>query len=122
MKLTPTEEQIMKLLWKFGKSTVSSLIEKIPGEKPPHSTISSVVRILEKKGFVDHETYGRTHAYFPKISKKRYSQSTLTAHVKNYFDGSVENMLSFLVKENNIDPNELKKMLHAIEQKSASKK
>ncbi len=117
MTLTKTEEQLMKLLWDHGKSTVSNLIERLPDPKPPHSTISSVVRILEKKGFVDHETYGRTHAYFPLVSKSEYSKSTLSKMIKSYFDGSVENMVSFLVKEKDIDTKDLKKWLDQLESK-----
>ena len=60
-KLTKAEEDVMHLIWEIGRGTVSDLLEKFEGEKPPHSTVSSVVRILEKKGFVGHKAYGKTH-------------------------------------------------------------
>lgn len=119
VKLTKTEEQIMQLLWEHGKTTVSKLIEQMPSPKPPHSTISSVIRILEKKQFVNHETYGRTHAYFPIVSKDKYSRNTLSDMIKSYFDGSVENMVSFLVKEKNIETDELKKLVEELENKAS---
>ncbi len=119
VKLTKTEEQVMQLLWEHGKTTVSKLIEQMPPPKPPHSTVSSVIRILEKKKFVDHETYGRTHAYYPIITKDKYSRTTLSNMIKSYFDGSVEKMVSFLVKEKDIDTDELKRLVQELENKQA---
>ncbi len=98
-KLTRKEEEIMNLIWKLEKALVKDIIEELPDPKPPHSTISSVVRILEKKGFVAHEAYGKTHLYFPKTSKAAYRKSTFRELMEKYFDGSLKQLVSFMVQE-----------------------
>ncbi len=114
-KLTKGEEELMKLLWKAGKSTVSDLIALMPEPKPPHSTVSTTMRTLERKGFVSHETYGRTHAYFACLQREEYAKSSVKEVIKGYFDGSVENMLSFLVQEDEVEYGDLKKLLDNLE-------
>ena len=116
-RLTKAEEEIMQLIWQLERCTVSDLRGEIQkatgGAKPPHSTISTIVRILEEKGFVDHKAYGRTYEYFPTVSKEAYSKKTLKKFVSDYFEGSMNNLVSFLVKEENIDREELSKLLDA---------
>ena len=109
-KLTKAEEEIMQLIWDKGPTLVSALIDDMPDPKPPHSSISSIVRILEKKGFVDHKAYGKTYEYFPLISKKEYSKFSLKRLVSKYFEGSVNELVSFLVKENDITLSELEQI------------
>jgi len=106
-KLTKAEEEVMHLIWEIGRGTVSDLLEKFPEPKPPHSTISSVVRILEKKGFVDHKAYGKTHDYFPVVSKEEYGSRTLGDVLRDYFDGSVSRLVSHLTEEEKLSPEEL---------------
>ncbi len=113
--LTKKEEQIMQILWKLKKGFVNDIIEKLPQPKPPYNTISSIVRILESKGFVDYKAYGRTHEYFPIISKAAYRKFTFKQLISNYFDGSYQEVVSFIIseKEGNIseeDATELKKL------------
>ena len=109
-KLTKAEEEIMQLLWEKGPSLVSALIECMPEPKPPHSSVSSVVRILEKKGFVGHKAYGKTYEYFPLISKKAYMGFSIKKLVSNYFEGSANQLVSFLVKENDLTLSELEEI------------
>ena len=118
-KLTKAEEEIMHMFWEHGPSTVSALIEKMEEPRPPHSTISSFVRILEKKGFLDHKTYGRTYEYFPIIEKKSYSKFSLKNLVTNYFEGSMNEMVSFLVEENDLSLTELAKLINELENKKS---
>ncbi len=107
-KLTKAEEEIMHMLWNESEPcTVSHLINKMNEPRPPHSTISSIVRILEKKGFVDHKTYGRTHVYFPILKKKAYTKFSVKNLVGNYFEGSMNELVSFLVKENDLSLRDL---------------
>ena len=115
-KLTKAEEEIMQLFWKHGPSTVSNLIEQMGEEKPPHSTISTFVRILEKKGFVDHKAYGRTYEYFPTVEKSTYSKFSLKKLVGNYFDGSLNSLVSFLVKEENLSLKELSEIINELKE------
>ena len=111
-KLTRVEEDVMQHIWDLKSCTVSKIIERLEGPKPPHSTISSIVRILEKKGFVDHEAYGRTHVYTPLIKREVYKKNSLKSLVSNYFDGSVENLVSFLVHEKEIGLADLQELIN----------
>ena len=96
-RLTKAEEEIMQIIWRLERCTVSDILKDIGDPKPPHSSISSIVRILEKKEFVDHKAYGRTYEYFPIVSKDDYSKFTLTKIVNNYFEGSMNNLVSCLL-------------------------
>ena len=116
-KLTKAEEEIMQIIWRLERCTVSNILEDMGTPKPPHSSISSIVRILEKKGFVDHKAYGRTHEYFPIVSKGDYSNFTIKKMVGDYFDGSVNNLVSFLVKENELSEKELQELLEKLSNK-----
>lgn len=117
-KLTKAEEEIMQLFWDKGPSLVSALIDEMPEPKPPHSSVSSIVRILEKKGFINHKAYGKTYEYFPLISKKEYSKFSISKLVRNYFAGSVNELVSFLVKENDLTLSELEQIKRDVENKN----
>lgn len=108
-KLTKSEEEIMQWLWQLERATVSDILAQMPEPAPPHSTVSSFIRILEKKGFVGHKAYGKTYEYFPLISKDEYSKLNINDLIRDYFDGSVKNLVSFLVKNEKIDTDELQK-------------
>ncbi|HFA47783.1 MAG TPA: BlaI/MecI/CopY family transcriptional regulator [Bacteroidetes bacterium] len=112
-QLTKAEEEIMHIIWRLGRCIVSDILKEIKREsgKPPHSTISSIVRILESKGFLSHKAYGRTYEYFPIVSKEDYTKKTLNKLVSNYFGGSMSKLVSFLVKEEKIDMDELSEMI-----------
>jgi predicted transcriptional regulator len=116
-KLTKAEEQIMHLIWEHGATTVSELIKKMPTPHPPHSTVSSLFRKLEKKGYLNYKAYGRTYEYFPIITKKAYSRFSLSGLIKNYFSGSLNEMVSFLVEENDLSLEDLAEITKSIEQK-----
>lgn len=111
-KLTKAEEEIMQYIWDLERCTVRDVLNQMEQPHPPHSSISSIVRILEKKGFVDHKAYGRTYEYFPVISRKEYSKKSLKKLLTDYFDGSAKSLVSFLVKEENVDVEELKDLLN----------
>jgi len=116
-QLTKGEEEIMHIIWQLEKCLVSDLLKEIErekGTKPPHSSISSIVRILESKGFVSHKAYGRTYEYFPIISKEDYTKRTLKKLVSNYFDGSMSNLVSFLVKQEDVDVDELSDLIEKL--------
>ncbi len=115
-KLTKAEEEIMQMLWDQPEAlTVSQLIQQMSEPHPPHSTISSIVRILEKKRFVDHKTYGRTHVYFPIINKKEYTKFSISKLVGTYFEGSMNELVSFLVKENDLSIKDLGQIIHQLD-------
>jgi len=110
-RLTKVEEEIMQYIWELGRCTVSDILDLHTEPRPPHSSVSSVVRILEKKGFVDHKAYGRTYEYFPIVTKEEYSEKTISKLIEDYFGGSWNAMVSFLVKEEKVDKDELMRIL-----------
>ncbi len=114
-RLTKAEEEVMHMIWEHGPCTVSQLISQMDEPHPPHSSISSIVRILEKKEFVDHNTYGRTHEYFHVVDKESYSKFSLKNLVSGYFEGSINNLVSFLVKENDLSLKELSEVMKELE-------
>lgn len=116
-KLTKAEEELMQYIWQYGPTTVSQLIERMDEPHPPHSTISSIIRILEKKGFLDHKAYGRTYEYFPIVEKKVYSKFSIKKLVSNYFEGSMNELVSFLVNENDLSLTELSEMIEKLNDK-----
>jgi len=112
--LTKTEEQIMQIIWRLEKCFVKDIISEMDEPHPPYNTVSSVVRILEKKGFITHKAYGKTHEYSPVISKEKYSGMALNKVLGNYFNGSISSMVSFFSKEEKLtysEISELKKIL-----------
>lgn len=120
-ELNSSEESIMRILWDLGEGVVHDVIDKLPAPKPPYTTVSSVVRLLEKKGFIDHKAYGKTHVYFPAISKDEYARKSFSNLVKHYFEGSPKNIVSFIVQENALkldEVDELKQLIDSYYSKS----
>jgi len=108
-ELTKAEEQVMQLLWKLEKAFVKDVIEEMPVPKPAYNTVSTIIRILEKKGFVGHNAYGKTHEYYPLISRKEYTRSFMKNFMRNYFSGSFQEMV--FAKEDNMSLSELDEMI-----------
>jgi predicted transcriptional regulator len=121
-ELTKAEEQIMQVLWKLKKTFVKEIIEEIPEPKPAYNTVSTIVRILEKKEFVSHEAFGKTFRYYPLISKREYSKKYLKNFVGNYFSNSYKQMVSFFTKEESLSLHEMEEMKQLIEKEIAKKK
>lgn len=115
-ELTKAEEQVMQVLWQLEKAFVKEVIVHLPDPKPAYNTVSTIVRILEKKGFVGYEAFGKSHRYFPLISKADYAATATDKLMKGYFGDSVKKMLSFFVNEKKISLNELDEMLKQLDQ------
>jgi BlaI family transcriptional regulator, penicillinase repressor len=113
--LTKAEEQVMQIIWQKEKCLVRDIIDELGDPDIPHSTVSSVVRILEKKGFVSHKAYGKTHEYFPIIKKEDYTKNGLKEWIGNYFDGSSSQLVSFLVEKNQINMKDLNQLMKQLE-------
>lgn len=116
-QLTKAEEEIMQILWQLKKANVKAIIEEFPNPKPAYNTVSTIVRILENKGFVNYEKKGKGHLYFPVVQQQEYSNQSLNKLVDNYFHGSFKSMVSFFMKENDISLNELESILKDINKK-----
>ena len=113
--LTKAEEEVMHIIWQLGRCLVRDVIDQLGDPDMPHSTVSSVVRILEKKGFVDHKAYGKTHEYFPVIAKEEYAQHGVTNLLEKYFGGSPKKLVSFLVQSEDMNLKELNDLLKTID-------
>lgn len=110
-ELTKAEDQVMQLLWKLEKAFVKDIIEQMSIPKPAYNTVSTIIRILEKKGFVGHNAYGKTHEYFPLITRQEYTRSYMKNFMRNYFSGSFQEMVSFFAKEDNMSLSDLDEMV-----------
>ncbi|HAL50700.1 MAG TPA: transcriptional regulator [Sphingobacterium sp.] len=114
-ELTKAEEQIMQELWEMGRGFVKEIIDRLSEPKPAYNTVSTIVRILETKGFVTHESFGKSHQYLSKISKEEYKKGITGKLLTNYFDNSPKSMLSYFLEENRLDIKELDDILSIIE-------
>ncbi|MBL7711816.1 MAG: BlaI/MecI/CopY family transcriptional regulator [Chitinophagaceae bacterium] len=114
-QLTKAEEEVMQALWTIERGLVRDIMNQLGTPDVPHSTISSVVRILEKKGFVNHKAYGKTFEYFPIVSKEEYAESGVQNLMEKYFGGSPKQLVSFLVKNQDMDLKELNDIMKIID-------
>ncbi|WP_379088307.1 BlaI/MecI/CopY family transcriptional regulator [Pedobacter sp. UC225_65] len=118
-ELTKAEERIMQVLWKLQNAFVKDIIDELDEEpKPPYNTISSIVRLLEKKGYVSYKAYGKTYEYFPAISKEDYTKTTFSKMFSGYFDNSPSSLLSFMVKEEKLSEADIEELKALINKKS----
>ena len=116
--LTRAEEQIIRILWELGKASVKQIRERMPDPKPAVNTVSTIVRILENKGFVSHEKQGRGYVYYPLVRKEEYTRFSLRNLVNHYFDGSFKNLVSFFARQEDLDVRELEEILNELRQKT----
>ncbi len=120
-ELTKAEEQIMQILWKKEKGFVKDLVEEFENPKPAINTVSTIIRILEKKGFVGYTAYGKTHEYYPLISKKEYSKHYFKNFLTNYFGNSYQKMVSFFADENEMTIEEMEEIKRTLDENINSK-
>ncbi len=114
-QLTKAEEQFMQVLWDLKEASVKEIIEQLPNPKPAYNTVSTIIRILETKNIVAHKPKGRGYIYYPLIKKTDYTNQSLHKLMDGYFGGSFKSMVSFFVKKNDIDINELESIMKEIE-------
>ena len=114
-RLTKAEEEIMLVLWKLKEATIRDVKNELSEPDTPYTTVSTVVRILEKKKIVGHKAVGTTYLYFPMLNKKEYLKGYLSGIVTNYFDGSFSSLAAFFAKENDLNLDQLKDLIGEIE-------
>jgi predicted transcriptional regulator len=114
-ELTKAEEQIMQILWRIRQGFVKDIIDEMPEPKPAYNTVSTIVRILEKKGFVGYVAYGKTHEYYPLIEKQKYQSFYLKNFLGNYFGGSFERLVSFFAKDNDMDIRDMEQLMKYVQ-------
>lgn len=112
--LTKAEEQIMQALWKLNKAFLREIVDSLPAPKPHQNTVATILKILGDKEFVGKEVFGRSHRYYPLISRDSYSKSTIKNVVKSYFEGSFSNAVSFMVKEKSLSLEDLELLVHEL--------
>ena len=118
LKLTNKEEEIMHILWKLEKAFVKDVLEEINDDKPHYNTLSTIVRNLEDKGYVGYTAYGKTHQYFPIVTKEAYRKRFMNNAIESYFNNSYKNVVSFFAKEEKISVEDLKDIIELIEKKA----
>jgi predicted transcriptional regulator len=121
-RLTKAEEQIMQILWDIDQGFVKDIIAHLPAPKPAYNTVSTIVRILEKKGFVSHNAFGNSHEYYPAISKKNYTEAYLNSIIKDYFSDSFKEMVSFFTRDKDMSIEELEEIRKMINQEIQKQK
>ncbi len=121
MQLTKAEEQVMQYLWELGEGLVKDIRDRFDEPKPVRNTVSTVLRILEKKEFVSHRTYGNVHVYYPLVSKEEYSKSQLFGLMKSYFNNSFPAMASFFAREKDLSIQDLEQLLEETKQELSKK-
>jgi len=121
--LTKAEEQVMQILWDVNEGFVKDLLQHFPDPKPAYNTVSTIIRILEKKGFVDHHSFGKSHQYFPLLSREQYRNERFSSLMKDYFNNSMQQVLSHFGKSGSLnlkEADEIIKMMEEIKHKSGS--
>jgi len=116
-QLTKAELRVMQILWQIKRGVVNDILGQMGSPKPAYNTVSTIVRILERKGFIDHKSYGKTHEYYPAVDKSDYSNFYLTIFINDFFDGSFKNLVSFFSKENDVDVKDLEEILKQMDKR-----
>lgn len=109
--MTKAEEQIMQVLWKLGPSFVKDIVKELPEPKPAVTTVSTIIRILEKKEAVAHRDFGNSYQYYTLVSEKEFSGYSLNKVIKNYFSDSYQNLVSHLIKEKQLSVDEVDELI-----------
>lgn len=122
MQLTRAEEQVMQILWEMGDGLVKDIRDRFGDPKPVRNTVSTVVRVLEKKGYVGHKVYGKVHLYHPLVSKNEYSKNQLFGLMESYFNNSFPAMASFFAREKDLTLKELEELLEDTKKEISKKK
>lgn len=117
LKLTNKEEEIMHILWKLEKAFVKDVLAEIEDDKPHYNTLSTIIRNLEDKGYVGYNAFGKTHQYYPIVTKEAYKKRFMNSAIESYFNNSYKNVVSFFAKEEKISVDDLKDIIALIENK-----
>ena len=114
-EITKAQEEILRILWEIREGAVSDVLEAISGPKPAYNTVSTVIKVLEKKGYVTHKKFGKTYVYYPLVSKSDYSNQIIGNAFTGLFNGSLSQLVSHFVKEKKADLNELEELKTMVE-------
>jgi len=121
-EITQAQEEIMRVLWQIKEGVVNDILDQLQEPRPAYNTVSTVVRVLEKKGYAGHRTYGKTHVYYPKIDQKEYARHRMKDLLSSHFSNSVKSMVSFFAREEQIGLQELEEIRKLIEEEIEKQK
>jgi BlaI family penicillinase repressor len=121
VEITKSQEEILRVLWNIKEGVVADVVEKLPDPKPAYNTVSTVIKVLEKKGYVSHKVYGKTYVYYPIVSQKDYTKYLLKDSYKSFFNNSLNQAVSFFVKQNKTSLSELEELKNYIEEEIKKK-
>lgn len=121
-KITKQEEEAMLIVWKTGGGFIKDFLEHYPAPKPPYTTLASVIKNLERKGFVQGVRYGNVYTYSPLIHEPQYKSRFMSGFVKDYFSNSYKELVGFFAQEEKITPQELRDILKIIEKQQKNRK
>ncbi|MFW5962762.1 MAG: BlaI/MecI/CopY family transcriptional regulator [Bacteroidota bacterium] len=121
-ELTKAEQQVMEYLWKIEKGFVKDIRDQFPNPKPAYNTVSTIIRILEKKGVVGHQSFGKSHQYYPLVSKNEYKKGRFKDIVKKHFSNSYKTFVSFFTKDDELSLTELEEMKKMVEEEIKKRK
>lgn len=121
-EITKAQEDLLKALWEVREGAVSDILDSLPEPRPAYNTVATVIKVLEKKGYVSHKTYGKTNVYFPVVTKKDYAQHILKDTFKGLFNGSLNQMVSSFVKNKDVSLTELEELKTILENEIKNKK
>jgi BlaI family penicillinase repressor len=121
-ELTRAEEEVMQILWRLKRGFIKEILEKFEEPRPAYSTVSTIIRILQEKGFVNYKVYGRTFQYFPVISKDDYRKTQMSSFVRNYFSNSYQKMVSFFAREDSITVKDMEDIMAMMKKEDGEKK
>jgi BlaI family penicillinase repressor len=121
-ELTKAEEEVMQILWRLRKAFIREILDRFDEPKPAYSTVSTIIRILTEKGFVNYKAYGRTYQYFPVISKDDYRKARMSRFVRDYFSNSYQKMVSFFAQEDSITVKEIEEIMQMMTKEEKKRK
>lgn len=121
-EITKAQQEILQILWEIGEGVVNDIIDRLPNPKPAYNTVSTVVRVLEKKGYVGHKAIGKTHIYYPLVKEGEFAKHQLKGFLKNHFGNSIKKMVTFFANEEKISLNELEDLRKLVEQEIKKQK
>ena len=121
IELTKSQEEILKVLWEIKEGVVTDVVEKLPNPKPAYNTVSTVIKVLEKKGYVTHKVYGKTYVYFPVVTQKDYAKFYFKDSLKSIFNNSLNQAVSFFVKQKKVSLSELEELKNLIDEEIKKK-
>jgi predicted transcriptional regulator len=121
-ELTKAELQVMQYLWKLEKGFLKDIVDQFPDPKPAPTTVSTIIRILVRKGFADYQAFGKAHRYYPTVKKEEYARASFNGMLKNFFGGSTGKFASFFTADNNLTVKELENIKSMIEHRIGEQK